>query len=346
MASRIGDVAAIAGVSIKSVSRVLNDEPHVSDKLRERVRAAVKELDYVPSPTARALRSSRTYTIHLVTLSVRSNFHHEIQFGALSAGERSGYRLIVSMLGENEASDPAFVRRWAEDIVRNGKPDGMILVPPMASDADFATIAEEMGIPLARIGPNDIDDGQHTVLINDRAGAAMITRHLIERGHDRIGFVWGKPDQVSAHERFAGFSEAMSLAGLPVDERYIRQGHFEFECGLAAGDSLLSLPEPPTAIFASNDDMAAGIVVAAHRRSVAVPEQLAVAGFDNAEIAEKMWPALTTIRQPLRELGAAAMQHLMTCRPSDPPRATSRQRLDFELIVRQSTAPSRDPRPR
>lgn len=339
MASRIGDVAALAGVSIKSVSRVLNDEPHVSEGLRVRVQAAVDELAYVPSPTARALRSARTYTIHLVTLSLRSNFHHEVQFGALSEGERRGYRLVVSMLSEAQAADPTYVRQWASDLERDGKPDGMILVPPMASDHHLSAVATALGIPIARIGPNSIDDGQHTVLIDDRAAAITMTDHLIAQGHRRIGFLWGKQDQESAHERYAGFRRAMDKAGLAVPDTYILQGRFDFESGLKAGDDYLSLGQPPSAVFASNDDMAAGIVVAAHRRSVLVPETLAVAGFDNAEIAEKMWPALTTIGQPLRELGAAAMRHLMSSRLRDGAGATTQEMLPFELIVRQSTKP-------
>ena len=335
------DVARHAGVSLKTVSRVLNNEPHVQLALREKVKEAVRELGYVPSASARSLRSNRTYSIHLFSHSLRSNFVNSVQFGALHTCQVAGYRMVVTMLDQAKTVGIKELRAWFETLVNSGKPDGVILVPPMSNDPEISKVMSEMNIPVIRIGPNDIEDGGGTVTIDDHAAAVEATQHLLELGHRRIAFVRGKEDQDSTHVRFRGFSEALEEAGVSVDPDLVLPGLFDFESGLAAGDRLLSYPEGkrPSAVFAANDHMAAGVLVAAHKAGVQVPDDLSIIGFDDSEIAETMWPALTTVRQPLYEFGSVAMEMLIQNSGKNTRIEGERKVLPYALVWRQSTGP-------
>lgn len=339
--AKMTDVARHAGVSIKTVSRVLNNEPHVQDALREKVRLAVRELGYVPSASARSLRSNRTYNIHLICHSLRSNFVAAVQFGALGACRTAGYGLVVSMMDPEATGSRKKLHAWFENLIQGGKPDGIILAPPMANDPMISEVIATFDVPIARIGPNRITDTNVTVTIDDRSAAKEAIQLLIDLGHKRIGFVRGKEDQDATHERYEGYCEALREAGLTVDDALVKPGLFDFETGLVAGDEFLKMDNPPTAVFAANDDMAAGVLVAAHRLGVSVPDELSIIGFDDSEIAEKMWPALTTIRQPLHELGAKAIDLLASVAG----RKTRAQQeslvsLPYELVTRQTTGPA------
>ena len=338
------DVARHAGVSIKTVSRVLNDEPHVNLDLRERVRESVRELGYVPSATARSLRSNKSYQIQLISHSLRSNFVNAVQFGALQVCQQRGYQMLVSLLEEVELADEARLREFTEHITKNSRPEGLILLPPMSNDQVLARHFIRLRIPVVRIGPNEIDDGSASVMIDDYAAAREVVDYLLALGHTRIGFVRGKEDQNATDQRYQGYADSLATAGVSVDQALVKRGDFHFETGLKAGDELLQSSEPPTAVFASNDDMAAGVLVSAHRHHVAVPAELSIVGFDDSEIAEKMWPALTTVRQPLHEFGGRAVNALIArgakhgAHPYEPV-----SMLEYELVIRQSTgrAPSR-----
>ncbi len=340
--TKMVDVARHAGVSVKTVSRVLNNEPHVQSTLREKVRAAVRELGYVPSASARSLRSNRTYSIHLFSHSLRSNFVNSIQFGALQSCQEAGYRMVVTMLDQSKISDKDQLRTWFQTLVDSGRPDGVILVPPMSNDFQISEVMAELNIPVARIGPNKIDDGGATVTIDDRAAAREATQHLLDFGHTRIAFVRGKEDQDATHERFDGFSDALNAAGLDVDPDLVKPGLFDFQTGLSAGTDLLSLPKKkrPTAVFAANDDMAAGVLVAAHKLGVQVPSELSIIGFDDSEIAETMWPALTTVRQPLHQFGSVAMEMLIANSGKRSDVLGETKTLPYIMMVRQSTGPA------
>ena len=336
------DVARHAGVSVKTVSRVLNNEPHVQSTLREKVRAAVRELGYVPSASARSLRSNRTYSIHLFSHSLRSNFVNSIQFGALQTCQDAGYRMVVTMLDQSKISDKDELRAWFQTLVDNGRPDGVILVPPMSNDFQISEVMADLNIPVARIGPNKIEDGGATVTIDDRAAAREATQHLLDFGHKRIAFVRGKEDQDSTHERFKGYSDALQDADLKIDPDLVKPGLFDFQTGLTAGTELLGLPKKkrPTAVFAANDDMAAGVLVAAHKLGVQVPSELSIIGFDDSEIAETMWPALTTVRQPLHQFGSVAMEMLIANSGKRSDTAGETKTLPYIMMLRQSTGPA------
>ena len=337
------DVARHAGVSLKTVSRVLNNEPYVQPALRGKVREAIRELGYVPSASARSLRSNRTYSIHLFSHSLRSNFINSVQFGALQTCQVAGYRMVVTMLDRAKNSGVDRLRAWFDILVRNGKPDGVILVPPLSNDTGISKVMSEMNIPLVRIGPNEIEDGGGTVSIDDQAAAEEATKHLLGLGHRRIAFIRGKEDQDATHIRFRGYSEALNQVGLTVDSDLVLPGLFDFESGLAAGERLLSQSSDkrPSAVFAANDYMAAGVLVAAHKAGIRVPQDLSIIGFDDSEIAETMWPALTTVRQPLSEFGSVAMEMLIQNSGKKASINGETKVLPYALVLRQSTGPFR-----
>ena len=336
------DVAKRAGVSLKTVSRVLNNEPHVQTSVRERVRVAVSDLGYIPSASARSLRSSRTYVIHLISHSTRSNFANTIQFSALQSCQGAGYRMEVSMLDRAEATSQKKLQAWFDGLFSSGKPDGVILVPPLSNDEAIGKILDAAEIPVVRIGPNEIKDGNSTVLIDDRAAAKEAVDYLIGLGHERIGFIRGKEDQDATHERYKGYRDALAAADLEFNQALEKPGLFDFQSGLTSGSELLSLPkaERPTAIFACHDDMAAGVLVAAHGLGSVVPDDLSVFGFDDSEIAEKMWPALTTIRQPLQQYGSVAMDILTAIAGRKQVIEQETHTLPYLLVPRQSTGPA------
>jgi len=334
------DVARRAGVSIKTVSRVLNNEPHVKDTLRERVRAAAREVGYVPSAPARRLRSRRSYTIHMVSHSHRSNYVNAIQFGAMQTCQDEGYQLVMSLMDDlRDMPMDALKQRFAE-LIAASRPDGLILVPPLSNDERLFEVLSSFDVPVARVGPNDIPAAQIIVKIDERAAARELTEHLIGLGHRRIAFVRGKEDQNATAERYAGYSEALAAAGIDLDESLVAPGDFNFEAGLDAGHALLERDVPPTAVFAANDDMAAGVLMAAHRMGLEIPRDVSIVGFDDSEIAEKMWPALTTVRQPLLELGHSATRRLIEAasrKTAQPPQGAQ---LDYSVIHRDSTGPA------
>lgn len=335
---KMKDVAKLAGVSIKTVSRVVNNEPHVTEGLREKVKAAVDQLGFVPSPNARGLRSHRGYTVHYIIHNNRSNYVNAIQAGTIQACQEQGYQLVVSMIDDSDSLSDAEITEQMNRLPILGTPVGAILVSPLTNNKRIVSALKSMGIAIARIGSHDFDDDELEVKINDREAAKDITNYLLQLGHRRIGFVRGKENQKATVERFQGYQDALNEAGLTVDDTLIQAGNFEFESGLKAGDSLLKRSDPPSAIFASNDDMAAGVLSAAHRLRIAVPDQLSVVGFDDSELAEKMWPALTTIRQPLLELGSVATKMLIANAQNNQD-INPRQFLPYELIIRESTGP-------
>ena len=332
------DVAEYAGVSVKTVSRVLNNEPHVRDVLRAKVMNAIDALGYVPSASARNLRARRTYRIVVVTHSLKSSFVHTVQFGALRACQQAGYQMQVSMLETDIVTKTGYIDTWLNALMLNGSPDGVILVPPLTEHDGVNTALRARGIPIVRIGPSGINDNETNVVIDDRAASTEVVLHLVELGHARIGFVLGKEEQGATHERFEGYKDGLRRSGIEFDPTLVKQGLFTFESGLRAGMDLLALEPRPTAVFAANDDMAAGVSVAAWRNKLNLPDDLSVVGFDDSEIAKKMWPSLTTIRQPVQQFGFTAAQLLIAAaeRPG-----TERERnvtLAYELIKRNSTS--------
>lgn len=331
------DVAALAEVSVKTVSRVLNNEPHVREDLRKRVFAAVNKLGYVPSASARNLRSRRTYTLHLIAHSVRSNFINAIQSGALMASQRLGYNLHWTTLDPKIAEDNQTLEAWCSEFTAQKKPDGVILIPPYANHEQVNRHFNRFNIPILRVGPNDIEDQHTTVKIDDCKAAFDATRHLIKQGHRRIAFIRGIEDQDATQERFKGYIKALKKSGIAPDDNLVFPGEFSFASGMHAGEKIANMPNRPTAVFAANDDMAAGVIVAAHKNNLKIPEDISIMGFDDSEMAERIWPPLTTIRQPRIGFGERAAEILISQIGDRRSKKLRTELMEYELIIRSST---------
>jgi LacI family transcriptional regulator len=217
--------------------------------------------------------------------------------------------------------------------------DGLVLTPPLSSSRELIQALDARKLPFVRIAPNRLKHDSPFVDVDDMAAAQEMTEYLIGLGHRQIGFIVGNPAHYASGRRLEGYKAALKRHGIPFRDDYVKQGYFVFDSGLEAGTELLSMSDPPTAIFASNDDMAAGVLMAAHQRGVSVPAQLSVAGFDDAPVARLVWPRLTTVFQPAYDLAYAATDMLLQLLKS--PKLSKSQQFGYRLVCRDSTAPLR-----
>lgn len=329
------DVAKRAGVSPMTVSRVINGEAGVRDQTREAVNVAIRELSYTPNVAARSLVTSRVMRIGVIYSNPSAAFMSEFLTGVFEEASARAAQLVL-LKGENGKPPTA---RAIKELIASGV-GGMILAPPLGESPKVRQVLREAGVPMAVVAGIAAD--AISVRIDDRRAAYDMTRHLIDMGHRRIGFVIGNPDQSASAERLSGFHEAVRETGNLVTQ--VVQGDFSYASGLAAGEQLLDGPNPPTAIFASNDDMAAAVVSVAHRRHLDVPVDLTVAGFDDTTAAVTLWPPLTTIWQPVHQLAREALQLLTQAMRRGRSAAQEEQSiiLPHRLTCRQSTASPAD----
>lgn len=326
----ISDVAETAGVSIKTVSRVLNAERYVGAATRARVEAAVAALRFRPSLAARALAGGRSHQIALVCDNPSAYYIHQMQLGVRDRCAAAGVRMIAQPYDRAAAQ----IGDEVEELVTATHVDGLVLTPPIADNAGVLARLEAMGVPFVRVSPGIDPTRAPSVFIDNARAAAGIVRHLLDLGHRRIAHVGGDPAFAASAQRRDGYCAALAEAGIAPAPELIHTGDFSHTAGAAAAEALLALPDPPTAIFAANDEMAAGILSVAHRLGVAVPARLSVAGFGDDAIAGMVWPALTTTRQPTRDLGYQAADLLLAA-DGDRHRA-----LPSPLVVRESTGPA------
>jgi len=333
----ISDVAEIAGVSIKTVSRVFNEEPNVREETRQRVLQVVADLDYHPNIAARSLAGRKSFLIGLLYDNPCANYILGLQSGSLDRLRGDKWRLLVV-----PCEDSALMGgKSTVSMVRAAGVGGVILTSPICDNAEIVNELLAARIPMVRIAPADSIGANQvapSVGMDDRSAAAEITRHLIEQGHRRIGIILGDPTHSSNNERWTGFRRAMDEAGLELDPSLIGHGLYTFESGLEAARPLLDRPDRPTAIFAQNDDMAAAAIIAAGELGIAVPSELSVAGFDDSQIASTVWPRITTIRQPIRAMAQAATDALVKIMEGSH-RVLEHRVMPYELIVRGSTGP-------
>lgn len=332
--STITDVAALSGTSIKTVSRVFNDEPFVRPATRDRVLKAAATLDYHPNMAARSLVRGRSFLIGLFYENPSPNYVVDLQTGALDRLHDERFSLLLF-----PCESAATMSGKLLQVARASGLEGMVIAPPMCDDP--ATVRElvEARFPFVRIAPTVQPDASPAVGIDDIAAAREMTRHLLELGHKRIAFINGDPTHAASAERLIGFRQAMADHGLSVDETLIDQGLYTFESGLLAGRRLLASKTRPTAVFAANDDMAAGVLMAAHERGLTIPNDVSVAGFDDSLISRVVWPQLTTIHQPTYTMANRATDALLAL--IDGTRQDGRIHLDHALLTRGSTAPPR-----
>lgn len=332
MRATINDVSKAAGVSIKTVSRVLNKERYVSAATRAKVEAAMAELNFSPSLAARALAGRRSFQIALIYDNHRPFYIHPIQDGVWARCREEGVRMLAQP-ADVAAPDLA---REVGGLIDETHVDGVILSSPVTDAAAALAELERRKIPFVRISPGTNHALTSSVFMDDVGAADDMTTHLINLGHRRVGFIVGHPNHMASDQRLYGYRRALDRAGIAFEPELVRPGLFDFASGAEAAEALLALPAPPTAIFASNDDMAAGVLAVAHRRGLAIPDDLSVAGFDDTELASAVWPPLTTIRQPTRDLAYTAASLLF-----ERPDGVEHRRLQHDLVLRQSTAKPR-----
>ncbi|MDC7683644.1 LacI family DNA-binding transcriptional regulator [Asticcacaulis sp. BYS171W] len=330
-ASTINDVARLAGVSIKTVSRVMNNEPNVRQETRDKVQAAADSLRYRPNLLARSLAGSRSFLLALFYDNPNANYINDMQRGVIRRTRESNYHLLI----EPQDSQAPDLAQRITNLLGTIRLDGVILTPPLCDMPVVLDAIEAAGVPYVRVSSVTAPERSATVAMNESKAAYEMTQYLLTQGHTDIGFVLGHPDHGASHLRHEGFRRAMDEAGLTVPPERVGQGYFSYESGVEAGDAILSAPTRPTAIFASSDYMALGVMTSARKLGLRIPEDISICGFDDVPGAMRIWPALTTIRHPAEALAYAAADILL-CRETGEGAADAQQILPFRLIERQS----------
>ncbi len=337
--STIKDVAARAQVSLKTVSRVINDETGVHARTRERVRKAIAELAYQPDPSARSLRSAQAYAIGLLYDNPNPYYVIAMQNGVLSVCRETGYGLQIHPC---DATSPTLANEIVQ-LVANARLAGIVLAPPMSENQALVEILAAHGIRLVRIvsASKDPQDGSACIYVDDRDAAYAITEHLIQLGHQRIGFLWGGKSHGSSWERYNGYADALTDYGIALDDALVVEGDYSFDDGFRGARKLLALPQRPTAIFGSNDEIAAGVLAAARAGGLNVPYDLSIAGFEDSPFSKQSWPALTTAKQATEDIGRLAARRLLADIREQVLTVQANTGINPELVVRGSTAPPR-----
>ena len=329
MATTLKDIADRSGVSIKTVSRVLNKEPNVSLDTRERVEQAASELGYRPNLAARGLASSKSFLIALLYDDVSTSYILNLMNGATEACRAEGYHLVVEPVSNAKLDSPTAVAR----LMRRLNVDGLILTPPLTDNAAILESLDLLGMSAVRLAPMDVAGAQPSFTVDNRGAAREVVAHLAGLGHTRIGFIKGLAGHSATQERLEGYRSALGMAGIAFDPALVADGDFTWRSGRSAMAALA--PAKPTAVFASNDDMAAGVLSWAGEAGLRVPDDLAVAGFDDTSLSRALYPPLTTVGQDVVDMGRRAVKMLI-----HPQSRVPETRFDLSLVVRGSTDPS------
>lgn len=341
----IKDVAAEAGVSFQTVSRVINKGPNVTPAMHARVTAAIAKLGYVPSLAARRLGGSRSYLI--VALNDRqptiegwqarrgNDWIDQMLLGGMLACAERGYYMLFDLIDAHAEGYELQV----QSVLSSLHPDGIILTPPHSENDAVTGLLRRNGVPFARMGSHREGDG-FAVHMDDRAAARHAVDYLAGLGHRRIGFVQGNAEYSVSADRLTGFREAIALCGFTEDPDYVQPGDFTYEAGVAAMNVWARLPAPPTAVLASSGESALGVLHAAPQLGLSVPRDLSVVSFDDTPTVRMSVPAVTAVRQPISAMAGKAAELLIDAslngyRPVPP------IEVPFEFMVRESTAPPR-----
>ncbi len=335
----INDVARQAGVSKKTVSRVINNEANVSAETRDKVMAVIHALGFKRNPLGMALAKNRSLFIALLADNPSPGYLQKLQKGVLQCCSEAQMGLF---LYDCSYRSPSLVDE-IEAFIDNTLADGLILVPPLSDKQELLDMLDRKNVCYIRIGPKD-QGGGDSVGFNGVKAAYEMTQYLLQLRHTDIAFVLGHPDQQSSRRVERGFRQALQDHGHVVNEHWVVQGFYTYQSGVDAAAVLLDQNPRPTAILAANDEMAVGVLYAAHSRGIQVPEQLSICGIDDISITTKVWPHLTSMRQPIATIGYRAAWLLIEKLQGKtvPPPADGQDQaniFDCELIVRDSTCP-------
>ena len=328
----INDVARVAAVSKKTVSRVINQSPFVREETRVRVNAVIADLGFTPDAQARGLAFRRSFLVGLIYDNPSPNYVVNMQQGVLDALRGSGLELVVHPCVRTSDTLVADIRAFVE----RQKLFGVILPPSMSEDERVIDVLRDLDCPYVRIASVSLDEPGSMLVTNDHLGAAEAGRHLADLGHTRIGFISGPALFRSSAVRGGGFREGLADRGLTLDDRYVAVGAYTFESGVEAAKTLLALDPRPTAIFTGNDEMALGVFKVARDLGLEIPGDLSVVGYDDLPMASRVWPNLTSVRLPIRDMGRMAAEKLLApMRGLDPAKLTQPE-VRPSLVVRDS----------
>ncbi|MDF2900745.1 MAG: LacI family transcriptional regulator [Phenylobacterium sp.] len=322
----------MAGVSKKTVSRVINESPFVKEDTRKAVQAIIRETGYTPDPQARGLAFRRSFLVGLIYDNPNPQHTVSHQQGLLDAMAGSGFELVVRPV---DRTSPRLLDEMRAFIERQ-KLFGVVLPSPVSEDERLVELCKELDCRYVRIASVPLDEADRMVVSHDGKGAAEAARHLADLGHSRIALISGPTTFRSSQERQKGFESGLAERGLSLDPALTKRGAYTYESGVAAAHELLALDTPPTAVFCLNDEMAVGAYLAARERGLNIPQDISVVGFDDAPIASRVWPTMTSVRLPLRDMGRIAGEILVPNVMRDKPK--ERPEIEPELIVRNSTA--------
>ena len=329
----IHDVARHVGVSPMTVSRVINGEKNVKAETREKVLEAAKTLNYSPNLAARSLATKDSVKIVMLYSNPSSAYLSAFLLGLLDQASKSSIHVFI------ESCEGAFGIEEAIEKSRSLGADGFILPAPLSDAIQVSQRLVALNLPFVIVASSRLADEVTSVCIDDFEAARSMTQYLLSRGHRKIGFIKGHEDIHASDLRFEGFKAAMNGAGFEVNQDWVIQGHFNYRSGFDAAEVILSQEPRPSAIFASNDDMAAGAIDCAHRLGISVPEQVSVVGFDDTAMALSVWPELSTVRQPIAKmagLGLTLLQDQIRQKRHTGHFDVIHEVCDFTLIERQS----------
>lgn len=330
------DVARHAGVSPMTASRVMNNNLRVGEDMRARVKASAKALNYRPNLAGRSLRSSSVARIGVLYSNPSAAYLNQFMLGVLEESGPSGAQIMVEKCSGIRSQRVAMGRLLEASV------DGVILPPPLCDSRQTIQQLDAADVPVVAVATGSPMDGVASVRIDDYRGACAMIRYLLKLGHRRIGLIKGDPSHTPALLRAQAFYDTMEAAGLGVAEAHVAQGMFTYRSGLAAARKLLQGKDRPTAIFSSNDDMAAATIAVAHGMGLNVPGDLTVTGFDDTPVAVTIWPALTTVHQPVIAMGRAAVRLMLEQirrRNEGRPPSGEHQVMKYTLVNRESSAP-------
>jgi LacI family transcriptional regulator len=328
------EIAKLIGVSPMTVSRVLSGNSNVRAETRETVQAAIEQFGYAPNPAARSLAAATTVRIAVLYSNPSAAYLNELLIGILKESSRSGCQIVLEECG------PRGTRAAIEKMLGEGL-SGILLPPPLSDSKLAHDMLRNANIPFVCIAGFPAAGEGLSVCIDNFEAAAAMTRYLLSLGHRDIAFIRGAPNQLASARRYEGFLAALQAAGVKIGPDHVKQGAFTYRSGLIAADQLLSQPNRPSAIFASNDDMAAAAIATAHRLELKVPQDLTVVGFDDTPLATTIWPSLTTVRQPVAAMARRAVELLLNeIHAPDLGRSLEQRQelLKFSLVKRASSA--------